>query len=407
MSDSDTGTSTGSTPYESSEDDMICYITGTAQSVPKVPDLQDAAQLSEENWHSRQLQTKSWTRTSVATADSRLGIDTNSHSGMTMFSSGDAREQSSIATVDSGLGIDTNRHSRMSRFSTGEARKRSSIATTDSGLGIDTNSQLRMTRFSSGDAREGSSIATTDSAHGSDTSRLSSGRTSTAGREERDFRIDTRIQQLVTKQISDRKAGNQAPIPSADRATNIQRRLTSFLDREARDCASVVSADSGLGNETRSIWNDLDSDSSRLQVKIKKIVREEWSQTSVTSSNSDVGNDTSSLLGDHDSDTSKLQSVSTSITGREAKDQVSITSLRFKEKDKREALNKHLPIHIDNDMPREVGTRCGQEKEPRRTIKERFNAQVANAVSALGNIGGGVLVHVEAPSQTLARIFWA
>ncbi|XP_046544399.1 uncharacterized protein LOC124290907 [Haliotis rubra] len=90
MSDSDAGTSTGSTPYES-EDDMICYITGSTQSPSEHLDLPDARRLNERSLHSRQTQTETTplAGASVAAADGVLGPDTNNHLNKTSVSNSD------------------------------------------------------------------------------------------------------------------------------------------------------------------------------------------------------------------------------------------------------------------------------------------------------------------------------
>ncbi|XP_046583738.1 uncharacterized protein LOC124290934 [Haliotis rubra] len=91
MSDSDAGTSTGSTPYES-EDDMICYITGSTQSPSEHPDQEpDARRLNERSLHSRQMQTETTplAGASVAAADGVLGPDTNNHLNKTSVSNSD------------------------------------------------------------------------------------------------------------------------------------------------------------------------------------------------------------------------------------------------------------------------------------------------------------------------------
>ncbi|XP_046583737.1 uncharacterized protein LOC124290933 [Haliotis rubra] len=206
MSDSDAGTSTGSTPYES-EDDMICYITGSTQSPSEHPDQEpDARRLNERSLPSRQMQTETTplAGASVAAADGVLGPDTNNHLNKTSVSNSD---------VPSLVPADGSAESPYMRTPDRTVINRLSVPSDDDALGINPSILRRLTKNVFGKkAKYQVSEAPADSGQISDTSKV--------------LRLASIFDSTVTDQTS---------IASTTKKSNLGR------------TESVASADSGIG----------------------------------------------------------------------------------------------------------------------------------------------------------------
>ncbi|XP_046583740.1 uncharacterized protein LOC124290937 [Haliotis rubra] len=206
MSDSDAGTSTGSTPYES-EDDMICYITGSTQSPSEHPDQEpDARRLNERSLPSRQMQTETpLAGASVAAADGVLGPDTNNHLNKTSVSNSD---------VPSAVPADGSAESPYMRTPDRTVINRLSVPSDDDALGIDPSIRRRLTKNVLGKkAKYLVSEAPADSGQIGDTSNI-----------------------LLLTSILDSTVTDQTSIASATKNSNLGR------------TESVASTDSGIGS---------------------------------------------------------------------------------------------------------------------------------------------------------------